>query len=136
MGKTLRQASFPRTPIGASFARRLLADALRGWLGEEERLDFAFAIGEAVSNAVRHGGGEQFTVRCSTSDGKITVDVSDDGLGFAPRPLKPPPDGEIGGYGMSIIYQLTDEVHLLDAGRCIRLVKRLQLAPAMPNCAG
>ena len=136
MGKTLRQASFPRTPTGASFARRLIADALLGWMGEEERLDFVLAIGEATSNAVRHGGGATFSVRCWSSDGTITVDVIDEGTGFARRPIKASLRGENGGYGMLIIHKLTDEVHLLNGGRRVRLVKRLSMIPAIPYRAG
>lgn len=136
MGKTLRQASFPRTPTGASFARHLIADALRGWMIEEERLDFVLAIGEAVSNAVRHGGGEKFSVRCWSSDGKIIIDVTDEGSGFPRRPVTPPVERENGGYGMLIIHKLTDELHLLNGGRRVRLVKRLAALPAIPFRAG
>ena len=136
MGKTLRQASFPRTPTGASFARRLVADVLRDRLSEGERLDFVLAIGEAVSNAVRHGGGDQFSIRCWTDGTTISVDVTDEGSGFRRRPVTPPEDGERGGYGMLIIHKLTDEIHLLDGGRRIRLVKRLPVEPAIPHRAG
>lgn len=103
---------------------------------EDERLDFALAIGEAVSNAVRHGGGEQFTVRCWTDEGRITVDVTDEGAGFSRQPIKLPAGGECGGYGMSIIHKLTDEFHLLDGGRCVRLVKRMPTIRSIPNRAG
>lgn len=136
MGKTLRQASFPRTATGASFARRLIADALRGWLDEKERLDFVLAIGEAVANAVRHGGGERFSIRCWSNGGKIVVDVTDEGAGFSRPSMKVPLDGENGGYGMLIIHKLTDEVHLLNGGRRVRLVKRRPIAPAIPSRAG
>ena len=94
-------------------------------MSDEERLDFALAAGEAISNAVRHGGGEAFSVRCWIEDGAISVDVIDAGSGFAHRPSEAPTDGEYGGYGMLIIYKLTDEVHLLNGGRKVRLVKRL-----------
>jgi serine/threonine-protein kinase RsbW len=136
MGKVLRQASFPRTPTGASFARHVLADALRGWMSEEERIDFALAVGEVLSNAVRHGGGETFSVRCWSGDDRITVDVIDEGTGFRRSAPRLPADGETGGYGMLIIYKLTDEVHLLNGGRRVRLVKRLPATPAIPYRAG
>lgn len=136
MGKTLRQATFRRTPTGASFARHLIADALRGWMRDSERLDFVLAVGEAISNAVRHGGGEEFSVRCWIDDGTISVDVIDSGSGFPHRPVKAAAAGEHGGYGMLIIYKLMDEVHLLDGGRRVRLVKRLQEIPAIPYRAG
>lgn len=136
MGETLRQATFPRTPVGASFARHLIADALRGWMRDSERLDFVLAVGEAISNAVRHGGGDEFSVRCWINDGTISIDVIDSGSGFARRPVEVPSAGEFGGYGVLIIYKLSDEVHLLDGGRKVRLVKRLQEIPAIPYRAG
>jgi len=113
-----------------------MADTLRGWMSEQERLDLVLAIGEAVSNAVHHGGGEQFAVRCWSEDGKILVDVTDEGAGFSRRPIRLPVDGGEGGYGLSIIHKLTDEVHLLDGGRRIRLVKRLSKIRTIPNRAG
>jgi serine/threonine-protein kinase RsbW len=136
MGKTLRQASFPRTPTGASVARRLVANALRGWMSEQERLDFALAIGEAISNAVRHGGGDKFAVSCWSRDGKIIVDVIDEGTGFPRKLLEPPIDDGNGGYGLLIIRKLTDELHLLEGGRRVRLVKRLVEVPAIPFRTG
>lgn len=102
---------------------------------EEERLDFVLAVGEAISNAVRHGGGEEFSVRCWIDDGAISVDVIDAGPGFPSQPVEPPP-GEYGGYGMLIIYKLTDEVHLLNGGRKVRMVKRLAAIPSIPYRAG
>lgn len=94
-------------------------------MDDEERFDFVLAIGEAVSNAVRHGAGEKFSVRLWSNDGAITVDVVDEGNGFPRRPADAPLEGEKGGYGMLIVHKLTDEVHLLDGGRRVRLVKRL-----------
>lgn len=131
MGKTLRQATFPRTPTGASFARRLIADALRGWTSEDERLDFVLAAGEAISSAVRHGGGETFAIRCWSNGRKIIVDVIDEGSGFASRPLQHLADDESDIYGMLIIHGLTDEVHLLNGGRRMSLVKRPAVSPAI-----
>lgn len=105
-------------------------------MDEESRLDFVLAIGEAVSNAVRHGGGETFSIRCWSNGGKIVVDVIDEGNGFLRRPIKAPLDAQNGGYGMLIIHKLTDEVHLLNGGRRVRLVKRLPEIPAIPYRAG
>lgn len=136
MGKTLRQATFPRTPTGATFARHLIAEALRGWMRDSERFDFVLAVGEAIANAVRHGGGEEFSVRCWIDNGAISADVIDSGSGFPCRPVEAPAAGERCGYGMLIVYKLTDEVHLLDGGRKVRLVKRLQEMPAIPYRAG
>ena len=96
-------------------------------MSEPERLDFLLAIGEAISNAVRHGGGATFRVRCWSADRKIVVDVIDSGNGFSRRPIKRPKNGEAGGYGMLIIHKLTDEFHLLDGGRKVRLVKHLHM---------
>lgn len=84
MERRLRRASFPRTPTGASFARHFVAEALRGWMmSEEQRLDFILAVGEAISNAVRHDGGEKFSIRCWNGDGSISADVIDSGSGLS-----------------------------------------------------
>lgn len=104
-------------------------------MDDEERLDFVLAIGEAVSNAVRHGAGEKFSVRVWSDDGAITVDVVDEGNGF-PRPAFVPLDVKKGGYGMLIVHKLTDEVHLLNGGRRVRLVKRLPKIRALPYRVG
>jgi len=135
MGKPLRQATFPRTPTGASFARRLIADALRGWMSEDERLDLVLAAGEAISNTIRHGGKGCFAVRCWTSGRKIIVDVIGEGACFVSRPAESA-EGASRGFGMLIVHGLTDEVHLLDDGRRVRLVKRPAISPAISYRVG
>jgi signal transduction histidine kinase len=45
---------------------------------------------EAVHNAVRHGQARHISVRLSATDGRIELEVADDGLGFDP---KAPPNG-------------------------------------------
>lgn len=40
---------------------------------------------EALNNAVRHARAEHVTVRLSRHDGKLVVEVSDDGIGFDPQ---------------------------------------------------
>jgi signal transduction histidine kinase len=49
-------------------------------------------VQEALTNAVRHAGAERITLRCDVSDGRIALEVADDGAGFAgPR---------VGGLGL------------------------------------
>lgn len=105
-------------------------------MSERARLDFVLAVGEATSNAVRHGGGETFSVRCYRGDGHVTVDVIDSGPGFPPRSIEPSAGNECGAYGMLVIYTLADEIHLLESGSKVRLVKRLRVRPEASYRAG
>lgn len=102
-------------------------------MSESDRTDFVLAVGEAVSNAVRHGDGDTFSIRCWSEDGNVSVEVMDAGPGFARSSIE---RSQSGGYGMLIIYKLTDEVHLLHGGSKVRLVKRLPAIPEIPYRAG
>ena len=41
-------------------------------------------VGEALSNAVRHGNARHIDIRLGRDEGRLRVAVSDDGAGFAP----------------------------------------------------
>jgi signal transduction histidine kinase len=56
------------------------------------------AVRELLSNAARHAGATQLTVRMARARGELRVSVEDDGVGFDPSPAAP---GEGGGFGLA-----------------------------------
>lgn len=73
--------------------------------------DVVLIVSELVSNSVRHGTTEDIDVRVVADDGKIRVEVTDDGPGFAPDA----PRGE--GLGLAIVEKLSEQWGLLDGHR-------------------
>jgi hypothetical protein len=53
-------------------------------LGPAYRRDVLLAVREAVTNAVRHARAEELTLRIASRDGRWTIEVRDDGIGFEP----------------------------------------------------
>jgi signal transduction histidine kinase len=59
-------------------------------------------VQEALGNAVKHARATSIAVTLSESDGRLTVTVSDDGVGFEPgATVSPSADGRSGGLGMA-----------------------------------
>jgi anti-sigma regulatory factor (Ser/Thr protein kinase) len=101
----------------------------RAWLHARDATDFELCIGEALANAVEHGGGATMAITCERDGGRVVVEIADCGPGFEWRggPRLPDASG-CGGYGLYIMHQLLDELEVLDGGRRLRLVKRTSLA--------
>ncbi len=64
--------------------------------------DVLLLVSELVSNSVRHAKSCDIDVRVRAMDGKIRIEVSDDGPGFAPDA----PRGD--GLGLSIVEKLSE----------------------------
>lgn len=97
-----------------------------------QRADVMLAVGEAVSNAIRHGrtndGGCCFTVTCVASQEKLCVSVSDDGPGFRPDDAPPLSNNPLIEHGRGIHFMNTvmDEVSFhFDTGTTVRMVKNV-----------
>lgn len=96
-----------------------------------ECADAKLAVGEATSNAIRHGCRERpwelVTVRCLATDLKLVVDIHDPGSGFNPEsigPLRGPEGLSEGGMGLACMRQCVDEVVFdFSSGTTVRLVK-------------
>lgn len=101
--------------------------------GSRSRLNLRVALGEAVANAIQHGGGEDpsRTVRVVAEfrGEEVRVTVEDEGEGFDPGavsdPTAPGQRDEPHGRGLFLIRSLVDEVRFNPTGNAVTLVLRL-----------
>jgi serine/threonine-protein kinase RsbW len=98
------------------------------------------AVGEAASNAVRHGcrGNEELKVgvECSTDGRSLVVEIRDPGSGFDPEAVPAPFEGELreGGMGIHFMRLMMDEVaYDFGEGTKVRLMKRLAAPTGMDS---
>lgn len=110
--------------------------------------DIEFAAGEAIANAVEHGhkAASAFTLRCKFVDDCLTIEIEDNGPGFATwkqsreraeqRHQELRNDGAptpVRGFGTLLIYRLMDDVEYEDHGRRVRMRKRLPVVSSQAN---
>lgn len=82
-------------------ARRLLDQAYRSHLDQDQLERAKLAISELATNAVRHGRGE-ITLRAQLNEARLLVEVIDQGSGF--EPVAPERELELdGGWGLRIV---------------------------------
>ncbi len=87
------------------------------------------SLTEAVNNAIIHGNNEDenkfVQVESRIQLPYLSVRVSDEGLGFNPNSLPDPTVDEnicrIGGRGVFLIRQLSDNVRFIDNGRTVEM---------------
>lgn len=93
----------------------------------EDVYDLKLAVTEAATNVIRHAAVDYFDIEYRVSPGIVEITVSDAGGGFEVENLNEDPGGQ-GGFGLSVIRNLADEV-LLDStaggGTRLRIVRRL-----------
>ncbi|MEO0587935.1 MAG: ATP-binding protein [Planctomycetota bacterium] len=99
-----------------------------------ERCIFAvrLAIDEAVTNAIRHGNGQDpdksVTIEYEADADRLEVSICDQGPGFAPSELPDPTKPEnlirTHGRGVMLMHAYMTEVSFNDEGNCVTLVKR------------
>ncbi len=99
---------------------------------QEERMDIRLAVGETISNAIRHGCGERpwerITVRSLATPHALVVEISDPGTGFEldaelvnQQEQASPREGRM---GIGCMLQSMDEVSFdFTQGTTVRLVK-------------
>jgi serine/threonine-protein kinase RsbW len=135
-GKMWQHTSFtvPARLALISYVRSKVSEMVESVPGAEEHLDsIRLAVGEAASNAVRHGccGNEalKVCVECSTDGHTFMVEITDPGPGFDPDRVPTPITGELreGGMGIHFMRLTMDEVlyRFDDRGTTVRLMKRL-----------
>ncbi|MEO3748672.1 ATP-binding protein [Plantactinospora sp. B5E13] len=138
-GSVLLQIHFVADQITA--ARQQVTRCLQAHgLLEGDRLDdFVTAINEAMTNAVRHGGGRG-ELRL-WRDRQLVCEVTDRGSGLPaalPIPHARPQPSANGGMGLWLARQLADSMEVdsgLDGVR-VRLAMALPADPAHPERAG
>ena len=96
----------------------------------EELADVELAVGEACTNAYKHGSpnGELDEVRvtCMKNERTLILEVSDNGCGFDPNSLTTPDLGNMkeGGIGIFLIRTLVDSVEFdFSKGTTVRMTK-------------
>ncbi|HWH43265.1 MAG TPA: ATP-binding protein [Thermoleophilaceae bacterium] len=87
--------------------------AERTGLGREQCYEACLVATEAVTNAIRHSGGdEEITVCCRRADGELLISVQDRGT-FRSGPvattlvIEDPGPEDLGGRGLFLIQELT-----------------------------
>jgi signal transduction histidine kinase len=89
--------------------QRVVIDFSSEAIPEEVPGDISLALfrvlQEALTNAVKHAGGQRFDVRLRGTGDAIELDVSDTGVGFDP-------DAAMNGHGLGLI-SMTERLHLV-----------------------
>lgn len=116
----------PSRPEYVLLARLVVAHVgqLAGF-GPEEIYDLKLAVTEAATNVIRHASVDSFEIEYRMSPGVVEITVSDAGGGFdtAHRAL-----GSMeGGFGLSVINSLVDEVDIDSnlEGTKLRMIRRV-----------
>ena len=86
--------------------------------------DVVLVVSELVSNSVRHGSSELIDVKVTNRDGRVRIEVTDDGPGFDAET----PRG--GGLGLSIVERLADRWGMQDASQRFTVWAELALEVA------
>jgi anti-sigma regulatory factor (Ser/Thr protein kinase) len=103
------ELTLPAAPEAASRARQSLWE-LHSLLDPRVFEDLRLLVSELVTNSLRHAGLSERDVihlRVSLTDGKIRVEVSDEGPGFSLRE-ETPSLYQASGWGLFLVRQIAD----------------------------
>ena len=95
------QIQLPRSDQAPGLARRHIAAEHGDHLGESAAVNAAVVVSELVTNAVVHGRG-RILLETGLVDGRLRIEVVDEGTGVAPAIREQPDDG-VGGWGLQIV---------------------------------
>ena len=110
------EVSLHRSRDAAGFARSAMAP-IAVWLPADKAYELNLIVSELVNNAVEHGAGK-ITVRLRALPHLIAGSVCDEGVGFAVPTIATRDDNAGGGWGLSIVDELTQRWGVeLDATR-------------------
>jgi anti-sigma regulatory factor (Ser/Thr protein kinase) len=127
----LLAVDLPAVPESAPVARGAVMEALAGVAVDRDAV--GVVVSEAVANAVMHayrdrGAPGRVRVAVEVGDERLELEVSDDGVGMAPRM-----DSPGAGLGLPLMAGFADEV-LVDGSHGTQLRARFQLfGPAGPH---
>jgi anti-sigma regulatory factor (Ser/Thr protein kinase) len=97
----------PRDPRAPAVARRMV-DELDGVIAPTAAEQARLLLSEVVTNAVRHGEGEQIRVMLDAADdGELRCEVTDEGHGFVPK-ARDKPATDVGGWGLHLVETLAE----------------------------
>ncbi len=121
----------PSTPGAITELRqRIVAFMSTPSLSSQELTDLALAIGEACTNAMRHGSPrgslDEVVVKCVKEPHRLVVEISDSGYGFDPAAVPMPSAEQLkeGGMGIFLMRTCVDKVEFgFGPGTTVRLVK-------------
>lgn len=136
--------SLPASPEAVPVARGRVDDVLRSLpMSSRDTEDVRSAVGEALTNAVRHGcgcdPGKSVSVRCVAGLRRVSIEVADPGRGFDPSAVPPPSPETLveGGMGIHMMRSLMDEVAFdFGQGTTVRMVKHISEAIHVQPSAG
>lgn len=125
-------ADFSHTLSGGRNGLQALLDALERHLSQAGAPVGAvsavmIAADEVLSNVIDHGGARTVRVDARVRGGRVTVDVTDDGVAFDPTAAAAPDtslgveERDIGGLGVHLVRKLMDEVEYRRDGERNRL---------------
>lgn len=104
----------------------MLARLVAGQIGRlagfepEDIYDLKLAVTEAVTNVIRHAAVESYEVEFRVLSGAVEATVTDAGGGLRLSELPKEPD-EQGGFGLTVIENLVDELVLESEGEGTRI---------------
>ncbi|MGI5216067.1 ATP-binding protein [Plantactinospora sp. CA-290183] len=134
-GLVLLQTAFDSERMSA--VRQMLTRCLTAAGLPDQRLDdFVTAINEAMSNAVRHGGGDGELRLWRERD--LVCEVWDSGPGLSetlPIPRSRPEPSAQGGMGLWLARELTDSIDVVSDGDGVRVRMVMAFRPG-PDGAG
>jgi serine/threonine-protein kinase RsbW len=115
----------------ALLRRRVIEFALSCPLSTQDLADVELAVGEACSNALKHGSPHEeqdlITIRCRRTDSDVAFEVSDSGPGFDPGrvPVPMAEDLNEGGMGIFVMRSVMDSIEFtFNHGTTVHLHKQ------------
>jgi anti-sigma regulatory factor (Ser/Thr protein kinase) len=106
----------PLSPQASRLARLAVRSALARWDVDDDavRYDVLLVVSELVTNALRHGGGDDLQLELRLDDRHVTVAVRDSSPAV-PSPRSPEDDDET-GRGLAIVDGVTADWGVEDSG--------------------
>jgi serine/threonine-protein kinase RsbW len=138
------EPDFSHTLVGGRAGLSALLDNLEAGLAER-RVPSAtvssvlMAADEVLSNILDHGGASSVEVAAEARDGRVTIQITDDGMAFDPLAATAPDttlsveEREIGGLGIHLVRKLMDEVGYERRGKYNRLRFSKSFVPMSPS---
>ncbi len=122
----------PASPIAVAAARAVVR-AFQRLVDEDALQRVELVVSELVTNAVRHGSppnSAEIGLELVITDGLVRGAVSDNGPQFD-MPDSRPVDGQVGGFGLLIVDDLTESlvIERSGTGNIVRFIISMDLRP-------